>query len=422
VGAAEARQVPGGSRSAGSGEVVRSATRRIFAGVAVSTCGAYAAVTMAPVVVHDLTGSAALAGVPVAALLAGAGAGATAVAGLIRRRGARTGLAASYVLGAAGGLLCVVAAAARSPALLIAGVLAIGVGHAANQLARYAAADLHEEERRASVIGWMVSAQAIGAVLGPLLLGPVGRAAAALGAPAVTGPFALTLLLFAGAAVVHLTGAAPAAVAVDTGAGGGPGAGRADRPSAWLLPSVQLSLSVMVVGMVVMLLVMAVTPVHVHAAGHGLATVGAIMSVHTLGMFGLAGVAGRLVTRFGTVRVIVAGLLCLALATGTAAVAPPTSQLLLGVALFALGFGWCLGFVSGSSLLARGLDPGVRVLLQGRVEAVAWLSAAAAAGSSGLLLDLVGFQRLSLLAGALLFVPLAVLVVHRAAPVPRQAG
>jgi hypothetical protein len=407
----------GDARGVGASEAARRATGRIFAGVIVATCGGYAAVVMAPVLGHDITGSAFLAGLPIAVLLAGAGAGATRVAAVIRRRGHQTAFTLFYLVGTAGCLLSLVAAAIASFPLLLVGVLGIGVGHAVNQLARYAAAELHPEPRRPSVIGWMVWALTIGAVVGPLSVGPAGRLAVMASLPAQAGGFLVGAALFAAAAGLHQMGPRVAAA-------GAPDAGTpvADGPRPWALPRVQIAIAAMVTCLVVMLLVMTVTPVHVHSAGHGLGAVGAIMSVHTLGMFGLAPVAGRLTARFGSVPVILGALAVLSLAAGTGAAAPASSQVLLSVALFALGFGWCLGFVAASALLTQGLAPHLRVQLQGRVEAVTWISGAGAAVGSGLLLGLISFPGLNLVAGGLLVVPLAVIVLHRRSTTPGEVG
>jgi len=388
----------------------RRATGGIFVGVVLATCGVYAAVTMAPIVAYAITGSAFLAGLPVAALLAGAGLGASRVTPLIGRYGHQKAFAAVYLLGAGACLLAVVAVVTANFGLLIVGVAGIGVGHAVNQLARYAAAELQSEERRPAVIGWMVWAQAIGAVLGPLSLSPAGRASTAFAFPAEAGGFLVGVVLFAVAAASHAL--APQYRPVEQ-----PSLDAAAVPhqtaASWRLPTVQIAVVTMVAAMGVMLLVMTVTPVHVHDAGHGVTTIGTIMSAHTFGMFALAPLAGWLTSRFGGVQAILAGLATLLLAALAGATAPAESQPLLGAALFALGFGWCLAFVAASALLSRGLAPAVRVRLQGRVEALTWISGAAAALSSGLLLGLVGFTGVNLLAGGVLVVPLAVIVVHR---------
>ncbi|MEX2588077.1 MAG: MFS transporter [Actinomycetota bacterium] len=398
---------------------VRRATQGIFAGVVLATCGVFAAVTMAPVVAYGITGSAFLAGTPVAAALAGAGIGASRVTALISRYGHQRAFAAAYLLGAGACLLATVAVAIASFALLILGLAGIGMGHAANQLARYAAAELHAEQRRPTVIGWMVWAQAIGAVLGPLSLSPAGRVSTALTFPVEAGGFLVGAVLFALAAASHAR--APRYRAAEQPS---PDATALPAPaiSSWRLPTVQVAVVTMAAAFGVMFMVMAVTPVHVHSAGHGVAGVGAIMSAHTFGMFALAPLAGWLTGRFGSLQVIVAGLATLLFAALAGAAAPAGSQPLLATALFVLGFGWCLAFVAASALLSRGLVPAVRVRLQGRVEAITWISGAGAALSSGLLLGLIGFSGVNLLACGILTVPFAVIVVQRRVVAQHRVG
>lgn len=398
-----------------------AATGLIFGAVVLAATGVYAAVTMAPVIARDLTGSAFLAGLPIAALLAGAGGGAAAMAAVIRRYGRRAALVASYTVGAAASALTVVAVASGSFVLLLAGLLGVGVGHGANQLARYTAAELHAPARQPSVIGWIVWAQAIGAALGPLLLGPSGRLAELVDGPGEAGAFVLGVALFALAAGVHLLRGHRGAVAATGVPPGAPPRSRpAPRRSPWARPAVRVALAALVTSQVVMLLVMTMTPVHAHGSGHGLAAVGAVMSAHTLGMFALSPLAGRLAGRFGSVAVIGAGLALLGVGAAWAAVS--TSQVALAGALFLLGLGWSLGFVAGSALLTQALEPEIRPTVQARVEAITWIAGALASVASGLLLGLLGYALLCLFGALLLALPLAVIGTQRHALAGGAAG
>ena len=87
-------------------------------------------------------------------------------------------------------------------------------------------------------------------------------------------------------------------------------------------------------------------------AGHGLEIVGLVIGAHTLGMFGLAPVSGRLADRLGAPLVIGVGCAVLAFAGLLAAATPAVSGAPLAVPLFLLGVGWSLTFVAGSRLLA----------------------------------------------------------------------
>jgi MFS family permease len=130
-------------------------------------------------------------------------------------------------------------------------------------------------------------------------------------------------------------------------------------------------------------------------------------------MFALAPISGRLTDRFGTGRVIVAGLIVLAGASLLAAIAPPSGGVVLFVALFLLGYGWNLGFVAGSTLLTQGVDVADRTRVQGLADSLIWSSAAVASLGSGVVLAFASFTALGLLGGALVVLPLWVVLSRR---------
>jgi MFS family permease len=65
--------------------------------------------------------------------------------------------------------------------------------------------------------------------------------------------------------------------------------------------------------------------------------------------------SGRLTDRYGSPIVITVGLIVLAVSSVMAAVAPADGGPMLFLALFLLGYGWNLGFVAGSAMLAGNL-------------------------------------------------------------------
>ena len=130
------------------------------------------------------------------------------------------------------------------------------------------------------------------------------------------------------------------------------------------------ALVALVAGQTVMVLIMTMTPVHMTTHGHHVETVGFVISGHTFGMFALAPLSGRMTERFGTGRVIAAGLAVLIGASLLSAIAPPEGGVLLFLALFLLGYGWNLGFVAGSTMLTQGVDVADRTRLQGVTEFV----------------------------------------------------
>ena len=159
-----------------------------------------------------------------------------------------------------------------------------------------------------------------------------------------------------------------------------------------------------------MVLIMVMTPIHVRDHGHGLGTVGLIISAHTLGMFALSPLTGIVADRLGRLPVILVGHIVLAVAAILAAVADESATGQLALALFLLGLGWNFSFVAGSALLTEGANPAVRVRRQGLGDAVVWTSAAIAGLGSGFLLTAGSYAVLSLVAASLTVLPVVLVL------------
>jgi MFS family permease len=288
---------------------------------------------------------------------------------------------------------------AASLLLLLVGSALVGFGNAALNLSRYAAADLFPVERRAGALGFVVWGSTIGAVVGPNLVAPAGAVAPTLGLLPLAGGFGMAFVFLVAALTVATLGPrAPIQPHLDEPA---PVLGQARASQRQLLreliakPVGRTALVALVTSQLVMTLVMTMAPYHLHAEGHGLETVGLVISAHTLGMFAFSPLSGRLTDRFGANAMILAGFSTLA-AAGLLAAVMPDSGAGLAIPMFLLGVGWNLGFVAGSSLLASEAPLGDRARLQGATDAVVWATAAAASFSSGYVVANASFAFLAL--------------------------
>jgi MFS family permease len=156
-----------------------------------------------------------------------------------------------------------------------------------------------------------------------------------------------------------------------------------------------------------MVVIMAMTPVHMSQHGHDLTAVGIVISAHVLGMFALSPVTGRISDRVGPIVTILLGSAVLATAGILAALAPADGGAILLVALFLLGYGWNLGFVAGSSLLTSGLETWERTRAQGYADSLVWGSSAVASLSAGFILTAAGYAALGIIGATLLVIPVA---------------
>ena len=385
----------------------RRSMRALVLGVALGSTGHIAAVTIAVIVAREISGDPSLAGTPAAAVVFGAALGAAGLAWLMTRRGRRAGLALGYAVGVVGALIAVVAVVGESLPLLLAGSLLIGFGNSSNQLSRYTAADLYPADRRATAIGTVVWASTIGAVIGPNLVDPSGRVAESIGLPALAGPYLVPILLVGLASLSSWWFLRPDPYQLADVSSVVTADHAAAAPLAEIIrrPAVISAVVALVAVQFVMVLIMTMTPLHMDDHGHGLGAVGFVISAHTLGMFALAPISGRLTDRFGCIKVIYAGCAVLALSGVLSAAAPPSSDVVLAGALFLLGFGWNLGYVAGSALLTGGVSLTERTRVQGLTDALIWSTAAIASLGSGVLVATAGFAALGVLGSVLVIVP-----------------
>lgn len=396
----------------------RRLTGTLFAGNAIGSTAYIGIATLAAIVAEDITGSTSLSGLAATTGTLGVAVGAATLSWLGLRHGRRPTFTLGYALAATGSLLALMSVATSSFALLLLGLGAMGFGRSVGQLARYAAGDMRTADRRARAISLIVWANTIGAVVGPLLIGPTSAFGLATGASEFAGPIGFAVAGFALAGVLMAVGLRPDPLRLAITDDEDHGRSEGTSPLADLLASrpVQLAIAAVVVSQAVMVLVMVMTPLHIRDNDGSLSTVGWVMMAHTLGMFAIAPITGRLVSRHGPRRMILAAVGTFVVSCVIAASAGTANTLTLVVGLFLLGVAWNFGFVAGSTLLQEGHTVADRVKLQGATDASAWVTAAFAAGISGVIVAESSYAVLALLGAVLALSPLVGVVRDRAAP------
>ncbi len=388
----------------------------LFGAVGAMSTGYLAAATVSTLAARQITGSALLAGLPAAAATIATAVGTATLGRIVVRTGRRRSLLTGMSVATVGGGLAFYAVLSASFPLLVLGMAVIGFGNASAHLSRYTAAELVDPERRGSAVSLIVWASTIGAVLGPRLLDPAGRAAVELGAIEYAGGYLATVLFMGLATALCLVALRPdpsSLAIVDEAVV----ASLEEAPVPYARPAVQVAIAAMVVGHFVMVLIMTATPIHVENNGFGLGTIGNIISAHTLGMFAFAPIVGRITDRVGPLKVVWSSVAVLVTAGLMAAFAPHHATSLLGWGLFLLGIGWNLGFVAGSTLLTLAVEPDLRPVVQGRVDSMVWGVGALATIGSGLLLAGPGYRFTAYLGTALVGVLVLVLISRRPAAV-----
>ncbi|MFT3890755.1 MAG: MFS transporter [Anaerolineales bacterium] len=125
-------------------------------------------------------------------------------------------------------------------------------------------------------------------------------------------------------------------------------------------------------------------------------------------MYAFSVVSGYLADKWGRGQVILSGAAMLLLACVLAPLSPDVIP--LAVALFFLGLGWSFCFVGGSTLLADQLSPAERSRTQGFSDLLVGLASAVASLSSGFIFAATNYTIISIAAGGLSLVPLAMAI------------
>jgi len=378
----------------------------------------------------QITGSAGLATFAATMISMGGAVSAVPLSRYMDRHGRRLGLRWGWRFALFGAFCALLAVELNVFALLIVGTMGIGVGNGTNLAARYSAADLADEDRRARAIGTLVWFAALGSVLGPTLaLGPTGWVARQVGLDELSGPYMLGMVVFAIASVTvgRRLHPDPLLLARELG-----GSVKKKPPSlgqsfALLFRHRLAALAVlaMAIGQAVMVATMTVTPLHMDDGNHEATVIGFVISFHIVGMYFLAPFVGWLVDRLPTtVMVATAGIV---LFVGAELAAHTDAVDVQGVffGLFLIGFGWSFAMISGSSLLTSAFPVHERASVQGAADFTMVASGSIGGLLSGVVVGIWSYHTLAHYSGLLALTLVAAAlypVVTRTSPKPEASA
>lgn len=397
------------------------AASQLLGGIGPAAGAAVGALLAADLATESLSGLSASASVIGTAVIA------VPMSRLMDSRGRRPGLAMAYLIGVAGAAIVILGAILESFPLALAGVVLTGGGTAAGSQSRYAATDLATPGTRGRSLATVVWATTLGSVLGPNLASPMGNLAASIGVPRLAGPYLLMATVFSLAAAIISVFLRPDPLLLaregrqlPTDAGTAPLRRESLGQSLGVIrahPAAMLGLLSIVVGHVVMVGIMSMTPVHLQDDGASLRIVGLIISVHITGMYAASPLVGAASDRYGRRPVMLVGTILLLVACAFAGTAPGHAHTQLGIGLILLGLGWSCTLIAGSTLLTESIPLETRPRAQGASDLVMGIAGAIAGLLSGVVVGFGSYALLTIFA-AMLIVPL---IVGALRPAPVRA-
>jgi MFS family permease len=375
---------------------------------ALATGATTVSTSLSSIIVEDITGNAALSGVPATINFFVSAVAAYWFGRLMAARGRRVGLSLGYAIGAVGAVLAAWMALQHNfYGFLISGAL-VGVCNGVVSQGRYAAGEMVSKGVRGRVMGSLLTGSVLGTVLSYAITPLFHKLALAWNLPPIEfGWYLGGAFLGLGSLFLWLfLRPDPKALAVSEDGSSVTSSPNLAPIRAWPVllrtPGVRLAMVSLMFGQGLMVMLMVLTPLHAKHLGLE-PTI--LVTEHIVGMFGFAWLTGQLVDAWGRRTVVMLGAVQMIVAGFVAVFA--TRSLELGFSMFVVGLGWNFLNVAGSTLLTDHLEPHERARVQGGAELASWTSAAVGALGGGLVVGQFGYPTVGVLAMLLACIPLA---------------
>ncbi|MBI4235842.1 MAG: MFS transporter [Chloroflexi bacterium] len=338
-----------------------------FAGAqALQGSGFQLVVTLGPLMVLRLIGSATLAGIGVSVIGLSRMLVAYPMGKMTDSFGRRPGMLLGLLFGLVGAILLGGSMLALSFPLFLSGLVIFGLGVGATQQLRVAATDMYPPARRAEGLGYLFTGTMVGTLLAPILV----SAANAWSEPAGLDPLALSwaltpLILIPAIVLILFVRPDPKEIGNNLGRYWPgyippPGSTASVAPVGGFLTFVRhypklvaYICSAAAQGSMSMMMVMTALVLREH--NHSLPAISVSITVHVLGMFAFSLPLGQIADRVGRKPILLAGVLLIAIGAVVMPLTP--SYWVITGGIFVVGLGWSAINVASTALIADTTTP-----------------------------------------------------------------
>ena len=313
--------------------------------VAFSSTGFIAAVTITVLAAREVSSNPYLIGFPNAVGVAGAVIGTQMFDRMSQKFSKNRALSNTFLIGSLGGLVQISSLMIDSFFLLLIGAFILGIGQSAALQTRYVASFVASENFKATALSLAVWFSVFGSIFGPRLVGEYSAVFENwLGSDLIVGYFIATFGMFLAGLSVLLFSQKDSALNKKLVI-------EKSLKLSELDSTARLLTKILVLNHFVMVLIMSATPLHVKDIGETIKLVGTIISYHTLGMFLLSPILGKLVDKYGSKLFAIIGSLILILSCVVSLF--NTNILFLKIGLYLLGLGWNFTYIAISSAISN---------------------------------------------------------------------
>lgn len=320
------------------------------------------------------------------------------------RVGRRRGFMAGALINVVGCAIAVLALSIRSFALFCLATAVIGVYNAVGLQYRFAAAEVSPSESKARAISLVLAGGVVGGFLGPA----ISRWGKDLFATQFLGSFALLAVVAIVALAIQSRVEVPKPTVAER-AGGGRPLREIMRQPVFIVAAVSGTL-----GYGLMNLLMQSTPLAMDFCGLPYAAAATVISWHVVGMYAPGFVTGSLISRFGVLKIVLAGVAVMGAGTVVALSGNAIGHFLVALAL--VGVGWNFMYTGGTALLTEAHTSAEKARTQGVNDFIMFSTLAVTSFSSGALVSSAGWEVMNWIAMPFLVAAAAVVVWYARMP------
>jgi predicted MFS family arabinose efflux permease len=325
-----------------------------------------------------------LATLPITVMVVGMWLGTLPVGVLAKRVGRRFALQVSCAFGVLSGLISSAAAFQGSFWLFLVGCFCAGLYAAGHQSYRFAACDTASASFLPKAVSWVLAGGVLAGVMGPQLV---------IFTKDLWPPYLFAATYLGQAVVALLAAGVLTLVRIPRPVTESPP--RSGRPLAEIarMPRFIVAVACGVVSFTMMNLVMTSAPVAMVGCGHSVTDATLGIQWHVLAMYGPSFITGALIVRLGLDRVILAGLLLIALSAVIGLTGLTVAH--FWTALVLLGIGWNFAFIGATTMVTQCHRPEERNKVQAFNDFLIFGSMAIGSFSSGKLLATLGWSAVN---------------------------
>ena len=314
--------------------------------VGFSSIGFIAAITVTALAAREVSDNPLFVGFPNALGVGGGVLGTQIYYYLSKKYSRYISLLITFFVGGLGGLISLYSLIIDSFSLLLVGAFILGIGHSATLQTRYAASFVSSNKFKATSLALAVWFSVFGSVFGPRLVSSYSNFFYNLyGSDLIVGyviaMFGMSIASLAITTLTSKTSLLRKAQLKDS---------NISNDSTKYKDGNLLSL-LLVLNHFVMVVVMSATPLHIKDIGETVQLVGVIISYHTLGMFLLSPILGKLVDKYGFRKFTFIGSGILLISCSITFF--NSSPIYLKIGLYLLGLGWNFNYVALSDAISK---------------------------------------------------------------------